>query len=105
MERLGRAHVLVATSTREGWGLNVSEAALVGTPTIGYAVPGLIDSIPASGGIAIEPRPEALGRALEAFFDGRLRLEPTPSTVPWREVAQTVERHMVRAVERFRTRG
>ena len=51
-----RAHVLVATSVREGWGLNVSEAAACGTPAIGYSVPGLVDSIPASGGALVEPR-------------------------------------------------
>src|SRR5207247_1688375 len=42
-DRLARSHVLVATSVREGWGLNVSEAAACGTPAIGYAVPGLVD--------------------------------------------------------------
>src|SRR5262249_55982130 len=71
-ERLARAHVLVATAVREGWGLNVSEAAACGTPSIGYAVPGLLDSIRASGGALVEPRPEALADALEGFFAGRL---------------------------------
>ena len=47
---MGRAHALLATSVREGWGLTVTEAVAVGTATIGYAVPGLVDSIAASGG-------------------------------------------------------
>jgi glycosyltransferase involved in cell wall biosynthesis len=42
--RLARAHVLVTTSVREGWSLNVSEAAACGTSSIGYGVPGLVDS-------------------------------------------------------------
>ena len=54
VELLSRAHVLVTTSVREGWGLNVSEAAACGTPAIGYRVPGLVDSIPASGGALVD---------------------------------------------------
>jgi glycosyltransferase involved in cell wall biosynthesis len=94
-QRLARAHVLVATSVREGWGLNVSEAAACGTPAIGYAVPGLVDSIPASGGALVEPRPEALANGLVELFSGRLRLEPRISTVPWPEVAEAVERRLL----------
>jgi glycosyltransferase involved in cell wall biosynthesis len=92
LDRLARAHVLVATSVREGWGLNVSEAAACGTPAIGYSVPGLVDSIPASGGALVEPNPELLGKALADFFSGRLDLQPKISTAPWPEVTATVER-------------
>jgi glycosyltransferase involved in cell wall biosynthesis len=63
-ELLGRAHVLVITSVREGWGLVVDEAAHAGTPTIGYDTAGLRDSIAAAGGRLVEPRPEALAEAL-----------------------------------------
>jgi glycosyltransferase involved in cell wall biosynthesis len=97
-ERLARAHVLVATSVREGWGLNVSEAAACGTPSIGYAVPGLVDSIPASGGALVEPRPEELGQAVTRLFSGDLSLSPTPSTKPWPVVAAHVEETLRRAV-------
>jgi glycosyltransferase involved in cell wall biosynthesis len=44
-ELLKRAHLLLAPSVREGWGISVIEANAMGTPAIGYAVPGLIDSI------------------------------------------------------------
>ncbi len=40
-----RAHVLLCPSVREGWGLVVTEANSLGTPAIGYDVPGLRDSI------------------------------------------------------------
>ena len=93
-ELLTRAHVLVATSLREGWGLTVSEAAVCGTPSIGYAVPGLVDSIPASGGALVDPNPDALADALVRFFDGTLRLTPRVSTRPWSEVAEAVERRL-----------
>jgi glycosyltransferase involved in cell wall biosynthesis len=98
-ERLARAHVLVATSVREGWGLNVSEAAACGTPSIGYAVPGLVDSIPASGGLLVDPAPSALAVALRELFDGSLELRPKISTVPWPEVATSVEAQLREAVE------
>ena len=104
LDRLARAHVLVATSVREGWGLNVSEAAMCGTPAIGYAVPGLVDSIRASGGALVEDDAESLGAALVDFFSGRLKLEPRISTVPWSEVADAVERRLVEVVERSRDR-
>jgi glycosyltransferase involved in cell wall biosynthesis len=95
LDRLARAHVLVATSVREGWGLNVSEAAACGTPTIGYSVPGLVDSIQASGGALVESNPELLGKALVDFFSGGLDLQPRISTVPWPDVATTVERRLL----------
>jgi glycosyltransferase involved in cell wall biosynthesis len=98
-ERLARAHVHVATAVREGWGLNVSEAAYCGTPSIGYSSPGLVDSIPASGGLLVEPRPEALARALVDVLSGRFALQPVPSTVPWSEVAVAVEKRLAQVVE------
>jgi glycosyltransferase involved in cell wall biosynthesis len=98
LERLARAHVLVTTSVREGWGLNVSEAAACGTPSIGYRVPGLVDSISASGGALVDPSPQALADALGDFFSGRLLLEPAVSTVPWPEVAAAFERRLEQAI-------
>jgi glycosyltransferase involved in cell wall biosynthesis len=43
-EQLRRAHFLIHTSVREGWGLNVIEASAMGTPAIVYPVGGLVDS-------------------------------------------------------------
>jgi glycosyltransferase involved in cell wall biosynthesis len=43
-EHLQRAHLLIHTSIREGWGLNVIEANAMGTPAIVYPVGGLVDS-------------------------------------------------------------
>ena len=41
---LRQSHLLLHTSQREGWGLNVIEANAMGTPAAVYPVPGLIDS-------------------------------------------------------------
>jgi glycosyltransferase involved in cell wall biosynthesis len=100
LERLARAHVLVATSVREGWGLNVSEAAACGTPSIGYRVPGLMDSVPASGGALVGEDPHELAAALHDFFAGRLSLDTRISTVPWEDVADVVERRLEEVVAR-----
>jgi glycosyltransferase involved in cell wall biosynthesis len=100
--RLCRAHALIATSVREGWGLNVSEAAAHGTPSIGYRVPGLVDSLKASGGALVDSTPPALSEALVAFFDGSLPLRPTISTRPWPEVAAVIESRLEDVVARAR---
>jgi glycosyltransferase involved in cell wall biosynthesis len=63
-EILGSADALLCTSSREGWGLVVSEAAAVGTPTIGYDVAGLRDSIRAAEGVIVAPRIDALADAI-----------------------------------------
>jgi glycosyltransferase involved in cell wall biosynthesis len=42
---LARAHVHLFSSHREGWGLTVTEAARVGTPTVGYDAPGVRDAV------------------------------------------------------------
>ena len=43
-DRLRDAHLLLHTSIREGWGLNVIEANALGTPAVVYPVDGLVDS-------------------------------------------------------------
>lgn len=52
-ELLQKAWALLLTSVREGYGLVVLEAASQGTPTFGYSVPGLKDSIKDTEGILI----------------------------------------------------
>jgi glycosyltransferase involved in cell wall biosynthesis len=44
-ELMERAQVHLFTSHREGWGLVVSEAGALGTPSVGYDVPGVRDSV------------------------------------------------------------
>ncbi|MEJ7804031.1 MAG: glycosyltransferase family 4 protein [Candidatus Limnocylindria bacterium] len=53
---LARATVHLFTSHREGWGLTVTEAAAMGTPSVGYDAPGVRDSI-------ADPRLIAAGRS------------------------------------------
>lgn len=59
---LRRSHLLLHTSLREGWGLNVVEANAMGTPTVVYPVAGLIESTlhDQTGVVASAETPEAL---------------------------------------------
>jgi glycosyltransferase involved in cell wall biosynthesis len=45
LELMSRSHALLFPSQREGWGLIVTEAAAVGTPSIGYDSPGIVDAL------------------------------------------------------------
>ena len=44
-ELLSRAHLLINSSSREGWGLVNIEANAVGTPVVSYRSAGLVDSV------------------------------------------------------------
>ena len=91
---MARAHVLVATSVREGWGLTVSEAALCGTRAVGYDVAGLHDSVPAAGGVLVEPEPTTLASALAQLLPAWAKdYGPLPNDVgvsSWTDVAASL---------------
>ncbi len=67
---LRKAHFLVHTSVREGWGLNVIEANAMGTPAIVYPVGGLVDSTVhgQTGIITSEESPWSLADAISAVI-------------------------------------
>jgi glycosyltransferase involved in cell wall biosynthesis len=93
-ELMARAHALVVTSVREGWGLVVDEAAAMGTPAIGYDRPGLRDSVPAAGGVLVPPTPAAMADELERRLPAWMA-EPAADgwaggAVDWDTVAKTV---------------
>ena len=93
-ERLARAHALVVTSVREGWGLVVTEAAECGTVTVGYDVSGLRDSIRVSGGVLTHAYPKALADGLVGLLPsvvaGRGPHVESAGVLPWSEVAAGV---------------
>ena len=66
-ELLAEARFHVFASRREGWGLTVSEAASVGTPTVGYDSPGVRDSIADARLLAAERSPHALAERMLAL--------------------------------------
>jgi glycosyltransferase involved in cell wall biosynthesis len=91
---ISRSHVLLVTSIREGWGLVVTEAALLGTLAIGYNVPGLRDSVVAAGGYLCDPRPESMAQVMQDTYSQWSKEEGLDDTsagvIPWSEVAQSV---------------
>lgn len=73
LDLLGKAHILLHASVKEGWGLVVLEAASQGTPSIVYKVPGLVDSVKdgESGIIVKENTPEMLAKEAIALFQDK----------------------------------
>ncbi len=68
-ERMARAHCLLVTSVREGWGMVITEANSVGTPAVGYDVHGVRDAIHhgVTGLIADPPEPGTLADLCVGF--------------------------------------
>jgi glycosyltransferase involved in cell wall biosynthesis len=91
LDLMSRAHVLVATSVREGWGMVVDEAAGVGTPTVAYDVAGLRDSVARAGGVLVEASPSALAERLVELLPvlaaDPSRLRPVQVRRDWDDVA------------------
>jgi glycosyltransferase involved in cell wall biosynthesis len=69
--RLRRAHFLIHTSVREGWGLNVIEANALGTPAVVYPVHGLVDSTVhnQTGLVSTDETPESLADVLAGLVN------------------------------------
>lgn len=73
---LAESDLLVACPAREGWGLTVTEAALLGTPAVAYDVPGLRDSIiDGRTGVLTAQEPAALARAAASLIADRARYD------------------------------
>lgn len=86
--RMSRAHCLLVTSVREGWGLVVVEANSVGTPVIGYDVPGVRDSVRdgLTGLLARSNQPERLAdRALNLLTDPHSLATMSARAAVWAE--------------------
>ena len=86
--RMARAHCLLVPSVREGWGLVVIEANSVGTPAVGYDIPGVRDSVRAgrTGLLARSGDPEALAGAAVTLVEDRERYRAMrDAAVAWAE--------------------
>lgn len=69
---LSKAWILIHPSKKEGWGLTVIEAASQKTPTLGYNVEGLKDSvINGKTGVLVKPNPLDLAKKLEELLKNR----------------------------------
>lgn len=80
-----KAHVLLVPGIREGWGRVVIEANALGTPAIGYNVPGLRDSIKHRyNGLLCDPNPKAMSEALRVLHeDEELKRRLSENALKW----------------------
>lgn len=94
---LRRAHILVHTSVREGWGLNVIEANAMGTPAVVYPVGGLVDSTlhDETGLVTRNETPEAVAETIlelsqspEKYARLRVNAWNRAKTLQWDQVVQ-----------------
>ena len=85
IELMKRAHVLLVPGIREGWGRVVIEANALGTPVIGYNVPGLRDSIKHNyNGLLCESNPKAMSETLKRLYeDEELRKKLSKNALEW----------------------
>ena len=71
-ELLAKAHILIVPSIKEGWGLIVSEAGVVGTPSIVYDVSGLRDVVKNGiNGIIVKNKPNLISEAVIKLFKNK----------------------------------
>lgn len=67
---LASATAVVMASVREGWGMSVTEANAVGTPSVVYDRPGLRDStVHGQTGLVTSPDPVSLATAMAQLMD------------------------------------
>ncbi len=69
LEYMKQASVLCSTSVKEGWGLIVTEAHSMATPTITYDVDGLRDATTFGGGYVCRPDPQSLADSLASLYN------------------------------------
>lgn len=110
LNRLGRAHLLLSTSVREGWGLVVTEANALGTPAIAYDVPGLRDSVRTGiTGLLVPQTPTAMASAAsrlitrsELYSAMKMHAIEWGTSCSWDRTAEVLLHHLHLAISRPR---
>jgi glycosyltransferase involved in cell wall biosynthesis len=74
-ELLRKSHLHLQLSGKEGWGMTIIEAALQGTPSMVFDVPGLRDSVNDRTGYIVK-RPEMLNSAFRSVVDKIIDNDP-----------------------------
>lgn len=74
-ELLSKAHILIHTSVKEGWGMNILEANSCGTPAVGYDVAGLRETIKneVTGLITSKNNPYELANLIRKLLSNKLK--------------------------------
>jgi glycosyltransferase involved in cell wall biosynthesis len=72
IELMRRAHVIVVSSVKEGWGLIITEAASQGTPAVVYDADGLRDSVRhQQTGLITKQNPQALATGITQLLQNQ----------------------------------
>ncbi len=68
---LASSWAILSTSVKEGWGLNIIEAASLGTPSIAYVVTGIVDSIQnnRTGLLSKQNKPQSVASLMNKLID------------------------------------
>jgi glycosyltransferase involved in cell wall biosynthesis len=106
---MGRAHLLLVPSVKEGWGLVVTEANAMGTPAIAYNVSGLRDSVTngETGLLTAENTPQSLANsAISLLKDKELLSKFSINALnfsrrfSWQNTADVFEKVILNIVQR-----
>jgi glycosyltransferase involved in cell wall biosynthesis len=109
---MGRAHLLLVPSVKEGWGLVVTEANAMGTPAIAYNVSGLRDSVTngETGLLTAENTPQSLANSAILLLKDRELLSKFSinalnfsRTFSWENTADVFEKVILNIVQRKST--
>jgi glycosyltransferase involved in cell wall biosynthesis len=108
-ELLSRAHVFVFPATREGWPLAILESNAMGTPVVGYNVPGLRDSVlnGETGVLVSENTPAELASSIISLLKDPSHLGSLSSNAlrfskqfSWDKSCEVFEKLIIKQVER-----
>ena len=84
-----KAHILIVPSIKEGFGLTIPEAGLMGTPSVAYNVEGLRDIIK-NNGLLVEPNVSDLANGIgkllndkNLYFEMRTSAQTYARTLDW----------------------
>jgi len=88
-ELMQKAHILIVPSIKEGFGLTIPEAGLMGTPSVAYNVEGLRDIIK-NNGLLVEPNVSDLANGIgkllndkNLYFEMRTSAQTYARTLDW----------------------
>jgi glycosyltransferase involved in cell wall biosynthesis len=103
---MGQAWVLIHTAHHEGWGMVISEASVVGTPAIGFDVPGVRDAIvDGTSGVLVHTEDELVSSWIQLATDSAYRNQLSEGAqrhsalFDWNNVAREFEAIAIETVQ------
>ncbi len=84
-ELVKKSWLIAVPGVREGWGQVVTDANALGTPAVGYNIPGLRDSIQDGyNGILVDPDPQSLANGILTLIKNqKLRENLSKNAIEW----------------------